>query len=139
MNTAHDIPQSIDDPPIEPETEAARDRRVYIDTMADMMSTLKALKAENWRLTAAAAAIAERDKPVENWMGLKLAAGVVGEPYQNVLAMCNLGIIVCEKRGGRWFCEMNSLRAQIAKQRPGGYAKTAAQVAADRFVKRRFL
>jgi hypothetical protein len=122
---------------IEPETEAARDRRVYLDTMADMAATIKALQAENWRITAAAAAAAERDKPVEEWLGCKAAAFDVGEPYQNVLAMCNAGIIVCDKPAGRWICEMNSLRAQIAKQRPGGLTKTARQVAADMFKKRR--
>jgi hypothetical protein len=95
------------------------------------------LKSQRWRGIAADAAAAERDKPVEEWLGLKAAAFDVGEPYQNVLKLCVLGKIVCEKPAGRWIVEMNSLRAQTAKQR-GGYTKTARQVAADLFKRVRF-
>jgi hypothetical protein len=105
---------------------------------ARMASDIRALQASNWRLVAEKAANAERDKPVEIWMCLRAAARDVGQPDQNVRALCNLGIIVCEKRGGRWFCEMNSLRAQISMQRPGGHTKTAGQVAADQFKRVRF-
>jgi hypothetical protein len=113
--------------PIEPpEDDAARDnddtadnvRRVAIEIVTGMQRTIDELRADmrrdNWRRLVESQNAAPAPKL---WMGLKAAARDVDWPYQNVLKLCVDQVIVAEKRGGRWFCEMNNLRAHISAQR----------------------
>jgi hypothetical protein len=125
------------------ENDAARDRRVYLEEMGRMQQKLtrfesdfKALQADNWRLIQRA----ERDKPPEIWKSIRFAIraasvdiwvrqGIFVPPAQNneqarqrqretdeerVRKWCELGIIVAEKRGGRWFVRMDSFNAYLA-------------------------
>jgi hypothetical protein len=101
-----------------------------------LQSDFKALQADNWRLIAKA----ERDKPPEIWKSIRFAIraasvdiwvrqGIFVPPAQNneharqrqretdeerVRKWCELGIIVAEKRGGRWFVRMDSFNAYLA-------------------------
>ena len=111
------------DPP--PEDDAARDRRVYLEMIDELHAstarTVAGLKAdnarvvaENWRLIQQAAA---RDAPPQTWLPLKAAAADVAVEYENVRYWCEQGVIVAEKRGGRWFVRMDSLQAHVAALR----------------------
>jgi hypothetical protein len=108
------------DEPIEPPDEAC-DRAVFVACLAELQSwgqsqtdELKALRAENWRLLAKMAA---RDAPPEVWRPLKPAAADAGTEYENARSWCKLGVIVAEKRGGRWFVRMDSLHSHVAASR----------------------
>jgi hypothetical protein len=118
------------------EDDAARDRRVYIEEMSRLQNTIAGLQADNWRLIQRA----ERDKPPEIWKSIRFAIraasvdiwvrqGIFVPPAQNneqarqrqretdeerVRKWCELGIIVAEKRGGRWFVRMDSINAYLA-------------------------
>jgi hypothetical protein len=109
------------DPP--PEDDAARDRRVYLEmidelhastarTVAGLVADNARVVAENWRLIQEKA---EREAP--QWLTLKRAAGLVEIEYENVRYWCEQGVIVAEKRGGRWFVRMDSLQAHVAALR----------------------
>jgi hypothetical protein len=122
------------DPP--DDDNAARDRRVYIEEMSRLQDTIAGLQADNWRLVQKA----ERDKPPEVWLSLKAAIKVARidvlgfdidrsdaaplsfddadqrrkSDEERVRRWCELGTIVAEKRGGRWFVRMDSLNAYLA-------------------------
>jgi hypothetical protein len=139
-NTARDPADHPIDPPDEDDA-AARDRRVLLDLIdelrADAAIVAANLKAENWRLIQKA----ERDKPPEVWKSIKAAIraasvdvwvrqGAIFVPpaqkneqarqrqrksdEERVRRWCELGIIVAEKRGGRWFIRMDSLNTYLA-------------------------
>jgi hypothetical protein len=102
--------------------DADRDRRVYINEMtrmqrdivelrADTASTVANLQAENWRLISAQPA------PPAVWRALKPAAANAGVEYETARSWCELGIIVAEKRGGRWFVRMDSLYGHVTALR----------------------
>jgi hypothetical protein len=108
-----------------PDDDADHDRRVYITEMsamqrvivelrADTASTVANLKAENWRLIAEKAA---RDAPPSVWRALKPAAADAGVEYETTRSWCELGVIVAQKRIGRWFVQMDSLYAHVAALR----------------------
>jgi hypothetical protein len=96
------------------DTDADRDRALALDLITGMQATIEALRRDNWRLVAGKA---ERDALPQVWRPLKAAAIDAGVPYQDALSWCNHGVIVAEKRGGRWFVRVDSLRAHVAALR----------------------
>jgi hypothetical protein len=127
MNTARDIPQPIDDNtdrdtlPIE--SEAARDRRIFLDVLSSKQAELTRMEAdiaelrEDIRRQKAAGL---ESPPIGEiaWLPLIPAASlVVGDKpadYERVRKWCAQGKITCEKRGGQWWVQMQSLWDYVA-------------------------
>ena len=84
------------------------------DTIDNLHGIIAALQAETWRLISEKVA---RGAPPEVWLALKAAAFDVGVDYETVRYWCDHGAIVAEKRGGRWFVKMDSLRTFVAALR----------------------
>jgi len=85
--------------------------------MAVLAGLVNSLTADNVALRAE---IAKRDavpeKPIK-WVALKQAErGSFG--YEAVRTWCVAGVIVAEKRGGRWFVSDASLREHVASLQP---------------------
>lgn len=106
MSTAHDFADYAGDQPADDVDPLA----VYLAEMSRMQHTINSLQAEVWRLISEKVA---RGAPPQIWLTLKAAAGDVGEAYENVRKWCELGVIVAEKRGSRWFIQIDYLRAHI--------------------------
>jgi hypothetical protein len=81
------------------------------ETVDHLQAIIAALQAETWRLISEKVA---RSAPPEFWLALKAAAFDVGVDYENARYWCDRGLIVAEKRGGRWFAQMDSLREYVA-------------------------
>lgn len=86
----------------------------YLARIDGLQTLVEALRRDNWRLIAEKAA---RDAPPDKWLPLKAASIDVAVEYENLRSWCCLGVVVAEKRGGRWFCRMNSLNAHVAALR----------------------
>jgi hypothetical protein len=80
------------------------------DTIDNLQSIVAALQAETWRLISEKVA---RSAPPEVWWALKAAAYDVGVDYENARYLCDHRVVVAEKRGGRWFVRMDSLRTYV--------------------------
>jgi hypothetical protein len=86
----------------------------YREEIDDLHGIIAALQADNWRLISEKAA---RGAPPKVWLPLKAAASDAGADYENARYWCEHGVIVAEKRGGRWFVRMDSLQAHVAALR----------------------
>lgn len=89
-------------------------QRDIFELRAHTARVIADIKAENWRLIQQAAA---RDAPPDKWLPLKAAAIDVAVEYENARSWCERGVVVAEKRGGRWFVRLDNLHAHVAALR----------------------
>jgi hypothetical protein len=118
--TKHPIDPPEDDPPVDylaVAVEVITGQAEVITGMQRAMDEMQRdVRRQNWRRLVAAQAAA-KDAATEVWRPLKAAAGLVEIEYENVRYWCEQGVIVAEKRGGRWFVRMDSLQAHVAALR----------------------
>jgi hypothetical protein len=111
---------------------AAREQQDQVEADANAnawplnVPSAEVLAADNARLRLENASLLERlselETPPEKWLPLKVgafAAGAIdaGGKYENPRKWCERGVVVAEKRGGRWFVRMDSLQAHVAALR----------------------
>lgn len=107
----------IADPPIDPPEDGVDPRVVYLaelcrmkNVMDQMQHTMVQMQADTFRIIAANVA---RSAPPAIWRPLKNAAVDTGVGYETCRYWAEHGVIVAEKRGGRWFIRMDSLQAHV--------------------------
>jgi hypothetical protein len=102
------MPQAADNP-IEPPVEPVAAAAVSPEN-AVLLAAVEALTRDNAALRAK---LAERETPPVSWRALG-SCDLGRYTYECVRLWCIRGLIIAEKRGGRWFVDEASLNARLA-------------------------